>query len=30
MTSVTQWLEKSRVDWLTDDQRVGENQTGHR
>lgn len=30
MTSAIQWLEKSMGDWLTDDQRVGENQTGHR
>lgn len=30
MTSITQWLEKSSGDWLTQDQRVGENQTGHR
>lgn len=30
MTSVIQWLERSRADWLTDDQRAGENQTGHR
>lgn len=30
MTSVIQQLEKSGGDWLTDDQRVGENQTGHR
>lgn len=30
MTSIIQWLEKSSGDWLTDDQRVGENQTGHR
>ena len=23
MTSVIQWLERSRADWLTDDQRAG-------
>lgn len=30
MTSITPWLEKSSGDWLTENQRVGENQTGHR
>lgn len=30
MTSVIQRLEKSRGDWLTDDQKVGANRTGHR
>lgn len=30
MTSTAQWLEKSGGGWLIDDQRVGENLTGHR
>lgn len=30
MTSVTLVTEKIQADWLTDDQGVGEHQTGHR